>query len=221
MGKLNVEEKVLSKNLKKADYLRNLFDEKKIFVLNLVSSPGSGKTSLLEKTLTEMKSKFSIGVIEGDLQTENDAARIRQIGIEAYQLNTGGACHLEAAGIEKALDSFDLDKLDILIIENVGNLVCPSSFDLGEDCKVVVVSTTEGDDKPVKYPSMIRVSNAMIVNKIDLLEHVEFDVEKCIEHAIKIQPELDFFKTSCKTGDGIGKWAEWISDKISAKKGSR
>ncbi|HCW92779.1 MAG TPA: hydrogenase accessory protein HypB [Flexistipes sinusarabici] len=218
MGKINIEEKILSKNIKKADALRELFREKGVFVLNLVSSPGSGKTSILESTLTGMQHEYNIGVIEGDLQTENDAERIRKTGINAVQINTGGACHLEAEGIGKTLKNFDLDKLDFLVIENVGNLVCPSSFDLGEDCKVVVVSTPEGDDKPAKYPSMIRVSSAMIVNKIDLLDYLDFDIEKCIDYARGINPDMDFFKVSCMTGEGIGTWTDWLTKQIGGKK---
>jgi len=219
MEKINIEEKVLSKNIKKADALRELFKEKEIFVLNLVSSPGSGKTSILEATLIGMKNEYNIGVIESDLQTENDTERIRKTGINAVQINTGGACHLEAEGIGKTLENFDLDRLDFLVIENVGNLVCPSSFDLGEDCKVVVVSTPEGDDKPVKYPSMIHVSSAMIVNKIDLLDYLDFDIEKCIAYARGINPDLDFFNVSCKTGEGIGTWTDWLTKQINEKKG--
>lgn len=219
MDKINIEEKILSKNIKKADTLRELFREKGIFVLNLVSSPGSGKTSMLESTLTSLKNEYNIGVIEGDLQTENDAERIRKTGINAVQINTGGACHLEAESIAKALENFDMDKLDFLVIENVGNLVCPSSFDLGEDCKVVVISTPEGDDKPAKYPSMIRVSSAMIINKIDLLDYLDFDIEKCIGYAKGINPYLNFFNVSCKTKEGVGKWADWLTEKITTKKG--
>jgi len=220
MEKINIEEKILSKNIKKADALRELFKEKGVFVLNLVSSPGSGKTSILESTLTGLKDKYNIGVIEGDLQTDNDAKRIRKLGIKAHQINTGGACHLEASGIEKSLEQFDLDNMDLLIIENVGNLVCPSSFDLGEDCKVVVISTTEGDDKPAKYPSMIRVSSALIINKTDLLEHVDFNTEECIKYAKGIQPDLKIFQTSCKTGEGIKHWSIWLAEAIESKRKS-
>ncbi len=218
MEKINIEEKILSKNIKKADALRDLFKKKRVFVMNLVSSPGSGKTSILESTLIGIKNKYNIGVIEGDLQTENDAKRIRKTGIDAIQINTGGACHLEAGGIEKALVNFDLDKLDLLVIENVGNLVCPASFDLGEDCKVVVVSTPEGEDKPAKYPSMIRVASAMIINKIDLLAYLDFDINKCIDFAKGINPDLDFFNVSCKTGEGISTWTNWLTKQINDKK---
>lgn len=219
MKKVNVNEKILSKNDIVAHRLRALFEEKNIAVFNFVSSPGSGKTSILEKTLVKLKSTFNIGVIEGDLQTENDAKRIEAIGVKAIQINTGGACHLEAAGIEKVLTEFDLDTLDLLVIENVGNLVCPSSYDLGEDAKIAVVSTTEGDDKPAKYPSMIRVSSALIVNKTDLLPYVPFSVDNCIQNALDIQPEMKTFQTSCTSEDGLTEWTNWFTDQINQKIG--
>lgn len=217
--KVDVKEGILSKNQKIADNLRRLFDEKKVFVINFVSSPGSGKTSILEKILPELKDKFNIFVIEGDLQTENDAERIRKTGVDAHQITTNGACHLEAAWVESVVSSHDLDKLDLLIIENVGNLVCPSSFDLGEDIKIVVVSTTEGEDKPAKYPSMMRVSNAFVLNKIDLVPYLNFDVEKCINYAKGVNSSLTFFKTSCYTGEGLRELADWITEKTLEKLG--
>lgn len=217
MEKVDVNKKILSKNDIVALKLRNLFTDKKIAVYNFVSSPGSGKTSLLEKTLIKLKEKYSIGVIEGDLQTENDAKRIEAIGVKAIQINTGGACHLDASGIQKVLHNFDLDKLDLLIIENVGNLVCPSAYDLGEDDKIVIVSTTEGDDKPAKYPSMIHVSSVMIVNKIDLLPYVSFDVGTCIKNALNIQPKIVTFQTSCTTGEGLDDWMQWLQQQIDSK----
>lgn len=216
--KIETEDKILSKNQLIADELRNIFNEKKILVVNFVSSPGSGKTSLLEKMLPILKKKFNIAVIEGDLETENDAERIRKIGVLAYQITTHGACHLEAYSIKKALENFDLDRLDLIVIENVGNLVCPSSYDLGEDFKIVVVSTPEGEDKPAKYPSMIHVSSVLVVNKIDLSEYLEFDADKCVKYAKNINPDLKIFKTSCKTGQGIEEFSKFIEEKILEKR---
>lgn len=216
--KIETEDKILSKNQLIADELRNIFNEKKILVVNFVSSPGSGKTSLLEKMLPILKKKFNIAVVEGDLETENDAERIRKIGVLAYQITTHGACHLEAYSIKKALENFDLDRLDLIVIENVGNLVCPSSYDLGEDFKIVVVSTPEGEDKPAKYPSMIHVSSVLVVNKIDLSEYLEFDADKCVKYAKNINPDLKIFKTSCKTGQGIEEFSKFIEEKILEKR---
>lgn len=218
--KISIENKILSKNQTIADELRELFNQKRILTVNFVSSPGSGKTSLLEKSLVKMKDKYKIAVIEGDLETENDADRIRKIKVPAYQIITKGDCHLEAVGIKKALEHFDLENLDLLIIENVGNLVCPSSFDLGEDFKVVVISTTEGEDKPAKYPSMIHVSSAIIINKTDLLPYVDFNVERCFEYAKKVNPNLEKFTTSCKTGEGIDEFVNWLENKLLEKKSS-
>lgn len=218
--KISIENKILSKNQIIADELRELFNQKRILAVNFVSSPGSGKTSLLEKSLVKMKEKYKIAVIEGDLETENDADRIRKTKVPAYQIITKGDCHLEAMGIKKALEHFDLENLDLLVIENVGNLVCPSSFDLGEDFKVVVISTTEGDDKPAKYPSMIHVSSAIIINKTDLLPYVDFSVERCFEYAKRVNPNLKTFTTSCKTGEGIDEFVNWLGKKLLEKKSS-
>ncbi len=214
MSKVDVKKKILSKNDEIAAELRSLFKEKHVAVLNFVSSPGSGKTSILEKTLIKLKDKYNICVIEGDLQTDNDAKRIEAVGIDAIQINTGRACHLEAASIKKVIDKLNLDELDLIIIENVGNLVCPSAYDLGEDCKIVVISTTEGDDKPSKYPTMIHVSTALIINKIDLLPYVNFDVEKCIENAKKVKPSIKCFQTSCVDEVGFDDWLDWLEKQI-------
>jgi len=215
--KIEVEDKILSKNDKLANELRKLFSDKKILVLNFVSSPGSGKTSILENILPKLSERYKLAVIEGDLETENDAQRIRKAGIKAHQITTGGACHLEAFGIKNSLSNFDLDNLDLLVIENVGNLVCPASFDLGEDFKIVVISTPEGDDKPAKYPSMIRAASAIIVNKIDLADYMEFDVDKCISYAKRINPNLAEFRTSCKTKAGLDDLITFIENKIEEK----
>jgi len=216
MGKVDVKAKILEKNDKLADVLRGNFEN--TCVLNFVSSPGSGKTSLLEKVLVMLKDKYKLAVIEGDQQTTNDADRIEATGVTAYQVNTGRACHLEATDVEKGMAELGYD-LDLLIIENVGNLVCPSQFDLGEDAKVIVLSTTEGEDKPIKYPVMFRVGSAFIINKTDLLPYVDFDVDKCVEYAKGVKPELEVFKTSCKTGEGLEEVAAYIEKMILAKKG--
>lgn len=184
---------------------------KRILSLNLVSSPGSGKTSLLEKTLGALNRKLKIALIAGDVQTENDANRLLQAGGKIVRpIITGGACHLDARMVTKALEQIDLDKVEILFIENVGNLVCPSSYDLGEDMKVVMMSTTEGDDKPLKYPAMFRRSSALIINKIDLLGHSDFDLRRAQKNASSINPGLEVFLTSCRTGEGLEKWYKWI-----------
>ncbi|MGA1861652.1 hydrogenase nickel incorporation protein HypB [Deferribacter thermophilus] len=219
MGNIKVETKILTKNEQKAKYLRMLFKENNILVLNFLSSPGSGKTSLLESILPILKEKYNVGVIEGDLATENDAERIRKIGVTCYQINTHGACHLESSGIEKALSSFSLKELNILIIENVGNLVCPAEFDLGEDYKIALISTTEGEDKPIKYPTVIRNSSALIINKTDLIPVLDFDVEKCKAYARGINSSLEIFETSCKTKSGIDNVINWIEEKYYEKTG--
>ncbi|PLX67525.1 MAG: hydrogenase accessory protein HypB [Denitrovibrio sp.] len=215
MGMVDVKAKILEKNYSKAAVLRDKF--KNTCVLNFVSSPGSGKTSILEKVLVMFKDKYKLAVVEGDQQTTNDADRIEATGVTAYQVNTGRACHLEATDVEKAMAELGYD-LDLLIIENVGNLVCPSQFDLGEDAKVIVLSTTEGDDKPIKYPVMFRVGSSFIINKTDLLPYVEFDVDKCIGYAKGVNPELEVFQASCKTGEGLEEIAAYIEGMIAKKK---
>jgi len=209
--KIKLEKKVLSRNDILAAELRELFKKEGVTVLNIVSAPGSGKTSLLEKTLASLSRGLSVGVIEGDVQTDNDAARIAKTGVPVHQIQTGGACHLEAEMVLKTLDHFPLEDLDLLIIENVGNLVCPSAFDLGEDKRVVVISTTEGDDKPVKYPAMFRTADVMVVNKVDLLPHTDFDVEAVIRHARSLNPGITVLQTSCRTGEGLDEWAAFVT----------
>ena len=210
--KIQLERKVLSRNDILAAQLRELFASEGVAVMNMVSSPGSGKTSLLEKTLGSLSKDISIGVIEGDIQTDNDAARIAVTGVPVHQIQTGGACHLEAEMIRKALGSFDLGVLDLLIIENVGNLVCPSAFDLGEGKRVSLISVTEGDDKPLKYPAMFHSANVMIINKMDLLPYTDFDVEKVIKNARSLNPEIEILKTSCRTGEGLDEWSVFVRE---------
>lgn len=209
---IKLEKKVLSRNDILAEELRTLFKDKGIAVMNMVSSPGSGKTSLLEKTLGSLSKELSIGVIEGDIQTENDALRIAATGVPVHQIQTGGACHLEADMVRRALDHFDLDSLDLMIIENVGNLVCPSAFDLGEGMRVSLISVTEGDDKPLKYPAMFHSADVMVINKMDLLPYCDFSVEKVIENARSLKPGIRILETSCRTGDGLDGWSSFVKE---------
>jgi hydrogenase nickel incorporation protein HypB len=214
MPVITVERKILKKNDEIAAENRRLFNENQIYVINLLSSPGSGKTSLLEKTLELLNKEVAIGVVEGDVQTDNDAQRISRYQVPVVQIVTNGGCHLEALLVQNALKNFDLGSLQFLVIENVGNLVCPANYDLGETLKVVMMSTTEGDDKPAKYPAMFRVSDIMIINKIDLLDYVDFDLEKAKAHALQINPKLHIFELSCKTGQGIEQWLSWLRSRL-------
>jgi hydrogenase nickel incorporation protein HypB len=207
---ITVERKILKRNDEIAAENRNTFRQHKVFCLNLLSSPGSGKTSLLERTLARLQDSLKMAVIEGDVQTDNDARRIAKYSIPVVQIVTNGGCHLEAKLVQDALPHFDLAGLDILFIENVGNLVCPANYDLGEQKKVVIVSTTEGDDKPSKYPAMFRVAEVMIINKTDLLPYVDFSMDRVRQNALQINPHLEVFETSCKTGSGLENWIEWI-----------
>jgi len=209
---ISIEQDILSINNRLASFNRALFKDKGIFVLNLVSSPGSGKTSLLERTLRDLSENLRFAVIEGDQQTDNDAQRIASTGVPVRQINTGAGCHLDAHMIMHGTENFDLENLDILMIENVGNLVCPAAFDLGENHKVVVLSVTEGEDKPLKYPQMFRNSTVMLLNKIDLLPHLEFDVEKCKEYARRVNPGIIIFEVSARSGEGMEAWYQWLTD---------
>ena len=221
VGTLRVHD--VSLNLLKAnDYIaeriREDMREKNILVLNLVSSPGSGKTSLLEETIKRLKSKINIAVLEGDLETERDAERIRQHGVQALQIVTQGICHLEAQMIQQALPSMNFDGIDILFIENVGNLVCPASYDLGEDIRVTLVSCTEGDDKPKKYPSMFLTTDIMVVTKTDLLPYVPFSVDAVLKDAKEVNDKIDIFLLSSYKGEGMDEWCDWLLDKVKEKK---
>jgi len=214
VGFITVERKVLRKNDEFAAENRKRFAGHGIFVANLLSSPGAGKTTLLERTISQHLDQVKLAVVEGDVQTDHDARRIAATGAPVVQIVTNGACHLEAKLVSDALGSLSLDGLDVLFIENVGNLVCPASFDLGEHTKVVIASTTEGDDKPAKYPKMFRVSDVCVLNKIDLLPYVEFDTERFKAYARDINPELLFFETSATTGEGMDQWAQWIRSNV-------
>jgi len=214
-----IEKKVLSENDRLAAKIRTELTDRRIVALNLVSSPGSGKTSLLERTLETMRDRLQMALIAGDVQTENDAARLTRAGGTIVRpLITGGACHLDARMVSGVLDELDLSRVDVLFIENVGNLVCPSSYDLGEDMKVVLISTTEGDDKPLKYPSMFRRSSVMVLNKIDLLGTSNFDPERVKANALQINGNLKILEVSCTRGDGLDEWYEWLAGMVKAKK---
>jgi len=210
MSVITIERKVLAKNDEFAAQNRALFTKHKLFVINVVSSPGSGKTSLIEQTLKELAGALPVGVIEGDVQTDLDAQRVARYSVPVVQIVTNGGCHLEARLVQDALGSLDLSSLRMLIIENVGNLVCPSNYDLGEAMKVVVASTTEGDDKPLKYPAMFRNASVLILNKIDLVPYVNCDVKALRANALSINPSLTIFETSCTTGQGISQWCDWL-----------
>ncbi|MDP2806258.1 MAG: hydrogenase nickel incorporation protein HypB [Gallionellaceae bacterium] len=208
---VQVEKDLLNKNNNLALGNRSYFAAQNMLVLNLVSSPGSGKTTLLVRTLEMLKDKQTIAVIEGDQQTENDAERIRATGIPAIQINTGKGCHLDASMIGHALDQLTLAKGSLLFIENVGNLVCPAAFDLGEAAKVVVLSVTEGEDKPLKYPDMFSAARLMLLNKCDLLPYLTFDVELAIANARRVNPNIEIIQLSATNGAGMDEWLNWIS----------
>ena len=213
MGVITIERKVLEKNDQIAARNRELFRDCGVFVLNLVSSPGAGKTTLLEKPFQHLKGAMKMAVIEGDCQTDLDAQRVARYGVPAVQILTLGGCHLEANLVQDALEKLDLQGLEVLFIENVGNLVCPSGYDLGEAMKVVVLSTAEGDDKPLKYPAMILNSAVLVINKIDLLPYLSCDLDALRGNALKINPDLRIFEVSCTTGEGIAAWCEWLRTK--------
>ena len=214
MAQIKVVKNILDANNRIANENRKLFDEKNIFVINLMSSPGAGKTSFLMKIIPELKKKYKVGVIEGDIQNTYDAEQIAKLNVPVVQINTGGACHIDGNMVKEALPDLPLDEIDVLIVENVGNLVCPAEFNIGEDLKIMMLSVTEGDDKPLKYPLMFHVSNAMIINKIDLLPYVDFNMEKAINDALKINQKLSIFKVSCKTGEGLRDFINWLYEKI-------
>lgn len=214
--KVTVVKNILDANERIAAENRRLFDEKKIYVINLMSSPGAGKTSLVEKTITALKDRWRIAVIEGDIQDTCDADRVAALGIPAVQINTGGACHIDGNMVREALPALDLNRIDLLISENVGNLVCPAEFKIGENAKVMILSTPEGADKPAKYPLMFQESAVMIINKIDLTPYVDFDLEKARRDALALNRNLKIFEVSCKTGQGLENWVQWLAGEIEA-----
>ena len=210
MPKVTIVQNILAANDAIAQEIQRLLVARGIQTINMMSSPGAGKTTLLEKTIERLYGQLNIGVIEGDIETSADAERIEKAGAETVQINTRGACHLEAHMVRDALAQMDLAQINLLFIENIGNLVCPSDWHLGEDLRVVIVSTTEGDDKPAKYPHMFATSEVMIVNKLDLLPYVDYNVEKVKRHALAINPRLRIFELSCRTGAGIDAWCDWL-----------
>lgn len=214
MGKVSVVKGVLDANDRIASENRALFDRKRIYVINLMSSPGAGKTTLVEKTIGALRGRYRIGVIEGDIQDTYDADRIAALGIPVVQINTGGGCHIDANMVREALASLDMDGTDFLITENVGNLVCPAEFQIGENAKIMILSTPEGADKPSKYPLMFHESKVMLINKMDLAPYVDFNLEKAKKDARAINPGLTIFEVSCKNGKGLEDWFAWIGNQI-------
>lgn len=215
--KIPVVRNILEVNDRVAEQNKALFDQNKVFVFNLMSSPGAGKTSLLERTIEHLKGKLRIGVIEGDITSSLDAERIAQKGVQTVQVNTDGACHLDANMIREAVSQIDLANLDLMVVENVGNLVCPAEFDVGEDMKVMILSVTEGDDKPLKYPLMFRLSQALLINKVDLLPYVDCNIERIREAATRLSPSIAIFEVSCRTGEGLEVWYDWLQEKVRAR----
>ncbi len=210
---IKLVKKILEANELIASENRRLFREKGIYVVNLMGSPGAGKTTLLERTLENLGDKKRIGVIEGDIATSRDAQRIAHYAIPTVQINTGGACHLDGNMVRGGIEELDLDQIDLLIVENVGNLVCPAEFTIGENDKVMIISVPEGDDKPEKYPLMFQVSSLLLLNKIDLLPYLDFDMERFRRDALKVNPKLEIMAVSCKSGEGLDNWFRWIEQR--------
>jgi len=215
---IKIVKNILEANEVIASQSRTLFTEKGIYVLNLMGSPGAGKTTLLEKTIEHLKDKNHIAVIEGDIATSRDAERIAHHAIPAVQINTGGACHLDGNMVRGALKEFNLNQIDLLIVENVGNLVCPAEFNIGENDKAMIISVTEGDDKPKKYPLMFQVSTVLLLNKIDLLPYLDFDMDRFQGDALKVNPKLKIMAISCTTGEGLDTWFKWIEERAKPKR---
>jgi hydrogenase nickel incorporation protein HypB len=215
---VRIEENLLAKNDRLAGINRAVFATRGLLVLNLVSSPGSGKTSILERTLVDLRGRTAFAVLEGDQQTANDADRIAATGVPVHQINTGTGCHLDAHMVGHGIEHLDLAATEILMIENVGNLVCPASFDLGEDHKVAVLSVTEGEDKPLKYPQMFQAADLMLINKIDLLPYLHFDLEKCKAFARRVNPHIVILELSCQSGEGMEAWYAWLAAGVELKR---
>ena len=214
MSRVSVKRKVLKENDRIAEELRSRFRARNVLTLNLISSPGAGKTSLLERTLGGLPKRLRAAVLTGDIETDNDAKRLSPFGYPVRQITTGGSCHLDAQMVERGLSSLGDQEIDVLFIENVGNLVCPASFDLGEECKIVVLSVTEGDDKPLKYPATFVKSDLVVLNKIDLLPYVSFDLPRARENAKRVHPGIDILEVSCTTGQGMDDWLRWIDRRL-------
>jgi len=209
---------ILEANVVIAKELNKIFLQRKILALNLMSSPGAGKTTLLERTLADLKNEFKMAVIEGDVQTNNDARRVAATGAQALQINTDGGCHLDSSMVLEAVNKMNLEGVDILFIENVGNLVCPAEFSVGEDYKVTILSVAEGDDKPEKYPLIFAESRVMLLNKVDLLPYVDFNLERASNFARSLNKEIEIFPVSAKTGEGLDKWYDWLRQEVAKKK---
>ncbi|HWQ61844.1 MAG TPA: hydrogenase nickel incorporation protein HypB [Negativicutes bacterium] len=218
---IKVMANILEKNDQLAAEVNRLLAGSGIFTLNLLGSPGSGKTSLLEQTIAALKDELKLAVIEGDLFTAKDAERIARQGVPVVQINTGGGCHLDANMVKGVLASLDLESIDLLIIENVGNLVCPAEFNVGEDVKVTVLSITEGEDKPLKYPLIFKQSAAVVLNKIDLLPYTSFDLAAATEDIVSINPQVALMQASCRTGEGLENWYAWLRQRVAARKKHR
>lgn len=214
---VDVHAAILSKNDRLAERNRGFFLAKQIFAVNVLSSPGSGKTALLERTLSDMGSRFNSAVIVGDLETDNDAQRLRRSGMQVVQITTGSVCHLEAEMISQALTKINLDNLQLLFIENVGNLVCPAAYDLGENLRVALLSVTEGEDKPLKYPTLFKTANLAIINKIDIAEVVGFDRQTAINNIRRIAPQAEILEVSARTGEGMQAWYDYLEKAVSTK----
>ena len=211
---IKIMKDILDRNQNKAEEVRALLGEKKVIMVNIISSPGAGKTTLLERTCEALADRISIGVIEGDVATDRDARRLQKYNVPIVCINTGGGCHLDSHSISKVLGHFDLDKTDLLFVENVGNLICPSQFDLGETFKLAVVSTTEGDDKPAKYPMLFTGARAVILNKTDLIPYTNFNADSFESDIVSLNPGITIIKTSATKGEGIREWLEWIDAQI-------
>jgi len=212
---IKIMKNILDRNQNKADEVREILRKKNVLMVNIISSPGAGKTTLLERTLEHFAGRFRTGVVEGDITTDRDAQRLKKFNIPIVVINTEGGCHLDSHSISKVLGSFDLDNLDILFVENVGNLICPSQFDLGETFKLAVISTTEGDDKPAKYPMLFREARAVLLNKTDLIPYTNFDLNNFRSDLDQINARIPLFEISCTRGDGLTEWYGWLSGQVS------
>ncbi len=212
--KVTLVKNILEANTRIAEQNRKLFADRNVMAINIMSAPGAGKTTLIERTIKALKQNFEIAVIEGDIQSTYDAEKIAATGASVVQINTGGACHLDGNMISEVVDQFDLDLIDLLIIENVGNLVCPAEFDVGENFKVMLLSIPEGDDKPLKYPLIFNESSVLLINKIDLLPYVDCSVEKIRRESLKINPDLEIFEISCRKEEGLVGWYKWLEKKM-------
>lgn len=218
MAEIEVMKNILGENDRIAAENQAMFAAKGVYVLNLMGSPGAGKTSVLEKTMERLKDKVRMAVIEGDLFTSKDADRIERHGVPVIQINTAGGCHLDAPMVQKVAAKLDLDNLDLLIVENVGNLVCPAEFAVGEDEKAVVLSITEGDDKPLKYPLIFKESAIALLNKVDILPYCNFDMDSAKDDITTLHPGMEIIEVACTTGQGIDEWCEWLLNRVNGKK---